>query len=97
MPATLQRGKYLSHTFSYQVYSDLIIGFSNFLEHNMLTLQTKHLTRDPHSGSYYTNSPHNCGLSLLGLEALEPSDLIGDEITLLACSIIELTRGNVKE
>ena len=97
MPATLQRGKYLSHTFSYQVYSDLIIGFSNFLEHNMLTLKTKHLARDPHSGSYYTNSPHNCGLSLLGLEALEPSDLIGDEITLLACSIIELTRGNVKE
>ena len=97
MPATLQRGKYLSHTFSYQVYSDLIIEFSKFLEHNMLTLQTKHLARDPHSGAFYTDSPHNCGHSLLGLEALEPSELLENEITLLACSIIELTRGEVKE
>ena len=71
MPATLQRGKYLSHTFSYQIYSDLIIDFSKFLDHNMLTLQTQHKARDPHSGSFYTDTPHTCGLTLLGLEAYE--------------------------
>ena len=89
LPATLQRGKYLTHNFGLTLYTQLIHDFHTFLEGNMVALATAH--NDPHSGFFHTNEPHNCALTLLGLEASEPSELDEMETTLLSCAVIKIS------
>ena len=73
LPASVQRGKYLSHSFKYETYSSLIHDFSLFIQQNMVSLITAH--QNPHNAAFYTNAPHVCALSLLGLQSYEPSEL----------------------
>ena len=95
LPATIQRGKYLSHSFRYETYSSLIHDFSQFIEQNMISLITAH--DNPHNAAFYTNAPHTCALTLLGLQSYEPSELKPGESTLMSCSIINLHKDNGNE
>ena len=89
LPASLSRGKYLSHNFGLTLYSRLIHDFHLFIKGNMLALATTH--SDVHSGLFHTNTPHTCSLALLGHEALTPAELNEGETTLLSCSIIQIS------
>ena len=95
LPASVERGKYLSHSFQYETYSALIHDFSLFIEENMVSLVTAH--NDPHNAAYYTNAPHACALGLLGLQSYKPKELKPGEATLMSCSVVNLHKSGGNE
>ena len=94
LPASVQRGAYLTHQFSFEVYTALITDFALFLEQNLVSLKTQMTNEDWHSPLFTTNAPQVCALSQLGLDVVSNKELGDLEKTVLPCSVIMMREGN---
>ena len=94
LPASVMRGSYLSHQFSFKVYTALIADFALFLEQNMVSLRTQMTNEDWHSPLFATNNPQVCALSQLGLDVVSNKELGDLEKTVMPCSVITMKEGN---
>ena len=87
LPVMLAKGSYQTHSFSTDLYENLLTDFAEIIDSNTIAVSSG-LDLDE-SDHFHALSHKSCALGILGLNVIDPMSLAPGDITLITCTVFK--------